>query len=87
MSMEVPASDYLHKVNENATFKVSVVAEVLETGQLVTWDDEFRLLKPEMGIEVQVMLVAKIIFVALNFSSTEKCKFTDCGPTGPLFNI
>lgn len=52
MSMEVPASDYLHKVNENATFKVSVVAEVLETGQLVTWDDEFRLLKPEMGIEV-----------------------------------
>lgn len=52
MSMEVPASDYLHKVNENATFKVSVVAEVLETGQLVTWDDDFRLIKPEMEIEV-----------------------------------
>lgn len=59
MSMEVLASDYLNKVNENGTFKVSVVAEVLETGQLVTWDDDFRLLKPEMEIEVQVMLVTR----------------------------
>ena len=52
MTMEILASDYLHKINDNATFKVSMVAEVLETGQLVTWDDDFRLIKPNMEIEV-----------------------------------
>nr|XP_022341996.1 hemocyte protein-glutamine gamma-glutamyltransferase-like isoform X1 [Crassostrea virginica] len=52
MTMEILASDYLHKINDNATFKVSMVAEVLETGQLVMWDDDFRLIKPNMEIEV-----------------------------------
>lgn len=33
------------------------------------------------------MFVVKIIFVVLNFSFIEKCKFIDCGLIGVLFNI
>lgn len=52
--MEILAADYLNKISENVALKVSVVAEVQETGQIVTWDDDFRLRKPEMDIQVNI---------------------------------
>ncbi|XP_062572335.1 annulin-like [Saccostrea cucullata] len=52
MSMEISASDYMDKITENVDLKVSIVAEVQETGQIVSWEDDFRLLKPAMDIEV-----------------------------------
>ncbi|KAK3086357.1 hypothetical protein FSP39_017356 [Pinctada imbricata] len=52
VSMQVRASDYLDRLTEHASMKVSAMLKVLETGQVESWQDDFLLRKPELNLEV-----------------------------------
>ncbi|XP_021358243.1 protein-glutamine gamma-glutamyltransferase K-like [Mizuhopecten yessoensis] len=52
MSMDVHYADYMNKLTEHAAMKVIVVAKVMETGQVHVWQDDFRLRRPDLSVEI-----------------------------------
>ena len=54
--MTVKARDYIGRLSEHASMKVSVVLKVLETGQVESFQDDFLLRKPEMNIDVRLFI-------------------------------
>lgn len=50
--MEVKFLDYLPKISEQMAMKVSAVVQVEETGHIQAFQDDFRLRKPDIQVEV-----------------------------------
>ena len=50
--VHVVAEEYLHRMADHACFKINVLGTVLETGQVFCEQDDFRLGKPELEIDV-----------------------------------
>ncbi|XP_071173107.1 protein-glutamine gamma-glutamyltransferase K-like isoform X1 [Mytilus edulis] len=51
-SLEVKCLDYLPKISEQMAMKVSAVVQVEETGHIQAFQDDFRLRKPDIQVEV-----------------------------------
>lgn len=51
-SLEVKFLDYLPKISEQMAMKVSAVVQVEETGHIQAFQDDFRLRKPDIQVEV-----------------------------------
>lgn len=50
--VHVVAEEYLHRMADHSCFKINVLGTVLETGQVFCEQDDFRLCKPELEIDV-----------------------------------
>ena len=54
--MEVTLTDYLSKISEQMAMKVSAVIQVVETGHVQAFQDDFRLRKPDLEVKVIVVV-------------------------------
>ena len=55
-SVEVTLTDYLSKISEQMAMKVSAVIQVVETGHVQAFQDDFRLRKPDLEVKVIVVV-------------------------------
>ena len=51
-SMKVGLTEYLPHISEQMGMKVSAILQVVETGHIQAFQDDFRLRKPDIQIEV-----------------------------------
>ena len=51
-SMRIMFDDYMNKISESATFRVHIDAVVVETFQNHSVEEDFRLRRPDIDIEV-----------------------------------
>ena len=56
-SLEVKFLDYLPKISEQMAMKVSAVVQVEETGHIQAFQDDFRLRKPDIQVEVIIRFI------------------------------
>lgn len=49
-------TDYLSKISEQMAMKVSAVIQVVETGHVQAFQDDFRLRKPDLEVKVIVVV-------------------------------
>ena len=59
--MRIQAEEYLHCIVDQVAFKVNVLAMVAETKQTFADHDDFRLRRPDLKIEVQIIFVVYFI--------------------------
>lgn len=65
--MEVKFLDYLPKISEQMAMKVSAVVQVEETGHIQAFQDDFRLRKPDIQVEVLLDNLRLFVRCSLNF--------------------
>ncbi|XP_068992552.1 hemocyte protein-glutamine gamma-glutamyltransferase-like [Neodiprion pinetum] len=79
LRLPVTADQYLEKLVEYCHMKLSAVINVVETNQTWVGEDDFRVVKPTIAIEIaKTLIVGKPADISLKFENPLKELLTDC---------
>jgi transglutaminase 1 len=77
--MSVRVREYMHRLQDQASFLITAMAHVKETGQLFITSDDFRLLKPDISIKFDGKArVGNAVKVHLELTNPISVQLTNC---------
>ncbi|OAF66994.1 hypothetical protein A3Q56_05284, partial [Intoshia linei] len=79
INLVIPTDDYIYKMTHHLYFRIYHFLEIVETKFVYTSIDDFRLLPPEIAIEIpKTIVVGNLFNCTFSFNNVSPAQLTNC---------